>query len=92
MELVGHVEAGLGDANNLATFVPRAAQAILKYIRQTHGKAFVLFTSYKMLNEVARAIAQPLAELGIKMFQQGGMLGRRAMLEAFHAGQPYRGE
>jgi ATP-dependent DNA helicase DinG len=78
-----YIETGLGDPNNLAAFVPRAAEAILKYIRQTHGKAFVLFTSYKMLNEVARLIREPIEEMGITVFQQGGRLSRSTMLRRF---------
>ncbi len=78
-----YVETGLGDPNNLALFLPRACRAIMKYIRMTHGKAFVLFTSYKMLQEAARLLEPELRELGIRMFRQGGDMPRSAMLEAF---------
>lgn len=78
-----YVETGLGDPNDLTFFLPRACRAIMKYIRMTHGKAFVLFTSYKMLHEAAGVLEPQLDELGIRMFRQGGSLPRNAMLEAF---------
>ena len=78
-----YVEMGLGDPNNFDYFMPRACQAMMKYIRMTHGKAFILFTSYKMLQEAARLLEPELKELGIRMFRQGGDLPRGAMLEAF---------
>ena len=82
-QMTAYVETGLGDPNNLAAYVPRAREAILKYIRQTGGKAFVLFTSYRMLNAMARELAAPLKAMGIRMFRQGGRLPRGAMLDRF---------
>ncbi len=77
------VEQGLGDPNNLDYFVPRAAEAALKYIRLTHGKAFVLFTSYKMLTAMANILRPQLERLGITVFEQGGRMSRAAMLRRF---------
>lgn len=78
-----YVETGLGDPNNLPVFVPRALEAALKYIRMTEGKAFVLFTSYRMLNEMAALLEPSLRKMGITMFRQGGRLPRSAMLDRF---------
>ena len=77
------VETGLGDPNDLRGFVPRASEVILKYIRRTEGKAFVLFTSYRMLNEVAGRVGGALKAMGIRMFRQGGRLPRGVMLRRF---------
>jgi len=82
-QMVVHVETSLGDPNNLSVFAAKACEKMLQYIGQTGGKAFVLFTSYRMLNEVARLLRSPLKELGIRMFQQGGSMPRGAMLERF---------
>ena len=82
-QMTVYVETGLGDPNHSASFVPAASEAILKYIRQTHGKAFVLFTSYRMLNDVAARIREPLKKMGINMFVQGGRLPRGVMLDRF---------
>jgi ATP-dependent DNA helicase DinG len=64
-------------------FVPAAIEKIKHYLKLTHGKAFVLFTSYKMMDEVYDAVAPDLEEIGIDTFKQGGELSRTAMLQAF---------
>ncbi|MBM3242475.1 DEAD/DEAH box helicase [Candidatus Poribacteria bacterium] len=64
-------------------FVPAAIEKIKKYLKLTHGKAFVLFTSYKMMDEVYEAVAPYLEELGITAFKQGGGMSRHTMLEEF---------
>ena len=48
-----------------------------------HGKAFVLFTSYRMMNEVYEAVQPYLEQLGLAVFKQGDRLSRSAMLTAF---------
>ena len=40
-------------------------------LRQSHGKAFVLFTSFKMMRQVSEAIRGDLDELGITLLVQG---------------------
>lgn len=64
-------------------FIESAAERILEYILQTQGKAFVLFTSYKMMNEIYDIVEPELDERGIDSFKQGGGLSRRAMLREF---------
>ena len=64
-------------------FIPAASKKIKRYLKLTHGKAFVLFTSYQMLNAVYDAVAPDLEEIGIESFKQGGELSRTAMLQAF---------
>ena len=64
-------------------FVPVAIEKIKHYLKLTHGKAFVLFTSYKMMDEVYDAVAPDLQEIGIDTFKQGGELSRTAMLQEF---------
>ena len=82
-QMVVHLETALGDPNNLSAFAAKACEKMLEYIGQTGGKAFVLFTSYRMLNEVAGRLRSPLKAMGIRMFQQGGRMSRGAMLERF---------
>ncbi|MFQ6042172.1 MAG: ATP-dependent DNA helicase, partial [Candidatus Poribacteria bacterium] len=64
-------------------FIPAAIEKIKEYLKFTHGKAFVLFTSYKMMDEVYEAVAPYLEELGIATFKQGGGMSRHTMLEEF---------
>ena len=77
-----HIPRGMPHPNS-NEFVPAAIQKIRHYLELTHGKAFVLFTSYKMMDEVYDAIAPDLEEMGIDTFKQGGDLSRTAMLQAF---------
>ncbi len=53
------------------------------FVRQTHGKAFVLFTSYKLMQEVGERMQSLFDELGIACFIQGTGTPRSAMLEKF---------
>ncbi len=50
-------------------------QAVIDYTRaslkHSHGKAFVLFTSFKMLRQVGEAIRKDLEEMGITLLSQG---------------------
>lgn len=77
-----HVPRSMPDPNN-AEFIPAAIREIKYYLKLTHGKAFVLFTSYKMMDEVYEEVAPYLAEMGIDVFKQGGELSRTDMLQAF---------
>ena len=53
------------------------------FVRQTHGKAFVLFTSYKLMQEVADRMQPFFHELGLELFVQGTGTPRSTMLEKF---------
>ena len=53
------------------------------FVRQTHGKAFVLFTSYKLMQEVAERMQSFFRELGLELFVQGTGTPRSTMLEKF---------
>ena len=50
-------------------------QAVIEYtkasLRNSHGKAFVLFTSFKMLRQVAEVVRKDLEDLGITLLIQG---------------------
>jgi ATP-dependent DNA helicase DinG len=53
------------------------------FIRQTHGKAFVLFTNYKLMQELGERMQPFFDELGIACFIQGTGTPRSTMLEKF---------
>jgi len=53
------------------------------FISETHGKAFVLFTSYKLMQEVADLMAPFFDRLGVVCFVQGTGTPRSTMLEKF---------
>ncbi len=55
------------------------------FVKQTHGKAFVLFTSYKLMQEVAERMQSFFDRLEINLIVQGAGTPRSTMLEQFKA-------
>ncbi len=53
------------------------------FIRLTHGKAFVLFTNFKLMQEVGERMHAFFEELGLAYFVQGTGTPRSLMLEKF---------
>jgi ATP-dependent DNA helicase DinG len=53
------------------------------FVTETHGKAFVLFTSYKLMQEVAERMRLFFEKLKIELFVQGTGTPRSTMLEKF---------
>jgi ATP-dependent DNA helicase DinG len=53
------------------------------FIKQTHGKAFVLFTNYKLMRELGERMEPFFNELGVACFVQGTGTPRSTMLEKF---------
>ena len=70
-------------ASEAAAYEQAVIKQVEKYVLQTHGKAFVLFTSYKMLNMCAERLAGVFNEQGINLYCQGKDLTRSLMLERF---------
>ncbi len=82
-QVVLHVEAGLPDPTAGEEFIAAASRAIVYYLRQTEGRAFVLFTSYKMLDDAAQRVRDELAAEGYTFLVQGESLPRSKMLAKF---------
>ncbi len=78
-----HIEAGMPDPTSQERFAAAAAAAVTHYLRQTEGRAFALFTSYALLDQTARAVAQALRPEGYTILVQGESMPRSRMLEAF---------
>jgi ATP-dependent DNA helicase DinG len=53
------------------------------FIRKTHGKAFVLFTSFKLMLDIADVMKPFFENLGLACFVQGTGTPRSLMLEKF---------
>ena len=60
-----------------------SVSVIQRYIDQFNGRTFVLFTSYKMLREVAQAIQRWLVERNLKLYNQADGTPRHRLLESF---------
>ena len=58
-------------------------EQIKYYIKATEGKAFVLFTSYYLLQKTADAMREFFEDEGLKLFVQGEGMNRTAMLNEF---------
>lgn len=58
-------------------------ERIKKYVEQTQGRAFVLFTSYKMLDSCARRLAAWFTERRYSLYSQADGAPRTMMLERF---------
>lgn len=66
-------------------FKPELIKWIKHFIRQSHGKAFVLFTNFKLMLEVGEQLEPFFNELGIPCYVQGTGTPRTVMLENFKA-------
>ncbi len=82
-----HIEAGLPDPASSGLFVPAAADAIEKHVLATQGRAFVLFTSYEMMKQMAERVRPALEPHGLRVMVQGEGMPRSLMLERFR-GEP----
>jgi ATP-dependent DNA helicase DinG len=58
-------------------------QWVEHFVKMTHGKAFVLFTSYKLMLEVGELMQPFFDKLGVACFIQGTGTPRSTMLEKF---------
>jgi DNA polymerase-3 subunit epsilon/ATP-dependent DNA helicase DinG len=60
-------------------------RAILQTAAASEGRMLVLFTSYAQLKRASQAIARPLSEKDIQVYEQGEGASPAALLEAFKA-------
>jgi len=79
-----YIEKDLPNPNESA-FTGAAAEVLKKYVLKTTGRAFVLFTSYAMLKEMADKLSEWLAENNIELLQQGSDVDRTTLLKRFKA-------
>lgn len=63
-------------------FLKEAAERIFQSIKASHGNAFVLFTSYSMLNSIYQILEKKLRDLNFSLLKQGDE-SRQKLLEKF---------
>lgn len=80
-----HVERGMPDPSAGEVYHEAAARAVVFFLRQTEGRAFVLFTSYRMLADVAERVRAELSTEGYTILAQGESLPRSKMLNKFRS-------
>jgi len=81
-QVVMYIEPDLPEPNAVA-FAEAAAEKIKKYIKQTNGSAFVLFTSYQMLQQFAEMLGDWFSENSIELLVQGTGADRAELLRRF---------
>lgn len=70
-------------ATQARAFEQAACRRMQRHLLETGGRAFVLFTSYSMLQSCAELLAGWLAQHDLTLYCQGKALQRSAMLEKF---------
>ncbi len=82
-QVVAYVESNMPDPGDAAMFLPAVCDKLAQYLSHTEGRAFVLFTSYSMLNECAQMMTRFCHMNQMPLLVQGQGLTRSAMLERF---------
>jgi Rad3-related DNA helicase/REP element-mobilizing transposase RayT len=77
-----YVESDLPEPND-PLFVARACERIVHYLKMTAGGAFVLFTSYGMLNSAHERLKPVLDQLKLPLLVHGQGPPARVLLERF---------
>ncbi len=77
-----HVDASMPDPR-ARDYLDALSSRVLQHVRETDGGAFVLFTSYKTMHQVADRVAPDLHESGNPLVTQGRDGSRSQILEAF---------
>lgn len=70
---------------NDGRFVEAASEAVKEYLLKSEGRAFILFTSYSMLDKMAKGLEDWLGEKNIELLKQGDG-DRSSLLEYFKDG------
>ena len=77
-----YIEKDLPNPNDKA-FIEVAVEVLKKYVLKTQGRAFVLFTSYAMLDGIGEKLSGWLAENHIELLRQGSDVDRTVLLKRF---------
>ncbi len=69
--------------DSITSYASAVSERIKRYIEFTNGNAFVLFTSYGLMNIVYEELEGYLSDKGFSLLKQGAGLGRSKMLAKF---------
>jgi len=73
------------DPGRGAEYERRVVELVRRYVGQTEGRAFVLFTSYQMMKNVAAELLPWFEEQALDLLSQADGVPRSRMLERFKA-------
>ena len=77
------IPAYMPDPSDEQGFETAVVEALPRYIAQSHGRAFVLFTNARLMRRVAERVKDALAEMEFELLVQGAGLPPQAMLKRF---------
>lgn len=78
-----HIAGNMPDPRDGEAFLEGAVHNIQHFLRMTKGRAFVLFTSYSMMHDMAKKMEQFFEDENYPLLVQGDGLSPRKMLEEF---------
>lgn len=78
-----YIPKKMPDPNDYHRYKEEVIKRIEDYVSRTEGRAFVLFTSYRFMDDVYEETAGYFADMGIPVMKQGAGLPRTKMLETF---------
>ncbi len=78
-----YIAKNMPNPDNVTDYAIKAADRIKRYLDLTNGSAFVLFTSYSMMNIVYEELEEYLIRKGFNVLRQGNGLSRNKMLASF---------
>ena len=78
-----YIARGMPDPNDRDDYRDKVIEKVKHYLEMSRGRAFVLFTSYRLMKEVANALTPLLERRGITVFRQGEGMAPGRLLEEF---------
>jgi ATP-dependent DNA helicase DinG len=75
------------DPREADAYLPPASAQVVRHVRGTEGRAFVLFTSYALMKAMRDRVGPQLAEWDIRILFQGEGTSRSRMLQEFKAAE-----
>ena len=76
------VDSSMPEPSN-SEYTQRLADRIIDLVGRTHGGAFVLFTSYRLLEQVANLVRDEIEGKGMTFLEHGSQVTRTTLLEQF---------
>jgi ATP-dependent DNA helicase DinG len=78
-----YIAKNMPNPDNVTDYAAKASDRIKRYLSLTNGNAFVLFTSYSLMNIVYEELEEYLIQKGFNVLRQGNGLSRNKMLTSF---------
>ena len=78
-----YIAKNMPNPDNVTDYAIKAADRIKRYLDMTKGSAFVLFTSYSLMNIVYEELEEYLNQKDFNVLRQGNGLSRNKMLASF---------